>query len=99
MPRKKAKIPLLAILFSLIVFFSGTVLLFVNRNNSDYITAYSYNSNDVVCVEEDNQLTIIDVSSHLRASNYASSMSVYLGYGEISRYVILLPTATNIRFI
>lgn len=89
LPRKKAKIPLLAILFSLIVFFSGTVLLFVNRNNSDYITAYSYNSNDVVCVEEDNQLTIIDVSSHSSASNYASSMSVYLGYGEISRYVIL----------
>ena len=88
LPRKKLKISLYVLAISFVVFSIGTVALFVTRNNNTYITAYSYNKNDVICVEENNELTVIDISNHSKSSVFSRDMSVYLGYGEISKYVI-----------
>lgn len=89
LPRKKLKVVLWVLGISLLVFFSGTVALFIDRNNNDYITAYSYNNNDVICIEEENELTLIDISNHSKSSVFSMDMSRYLGYGEVERYVIL----------
>ena len=73
----------------IVIFIASNIMLFVNRNNNTYITAYSYNHNDAVCIEENNRLTVIDISNHSKSSVFSNDMSKYLGYGEICEYVIL----------
>ncbi|MBQ4510667.1 MAG: ComEC/Rec2 family competence protein [Clostridia bacterium] len=89
LPRKKLKLSLSVMAVCIVIFIASNIMLFVNRNNNTYITAYSYNHNDAVCIEENNSLTVIDISNHSKSSVFSSDMSKYLGYGEISEYVIL----------
>ncbi len=89
LPRKRIKASLYVLAVSLAVFSIATVMLFISRNNNTYISAYSYSKNDVVCIEEENKLTVIDISNHSKSSFFSNDMSKYLGYGEVSQYVIL----------
>lgn len=89
LPRKKLKIAIASVFVGIIVFSVGIVLLHSERKNHIYFTSYSFAGNDVVCVEMDNDLTVIDISNHSLNSVFANDMSCHLGYDEVENYIAL----------
>lgn len=73
----------------MLVFIIGIIALNVDRNKNIYFTAYSLNGNDTVCIEQNNELTVIDISSYSLSMVYPYTMSNYLGYTEVENYIAM----------
>ena len=71
------------------IIFLGSCQLFIERGNSSYVGIYSFTGNDLVFYEENNTLTIVDITKCTKTSASRSrNLASYLGYSEIENYVI-----------
>lgn len=71
------------------IIFAGSAFIYIDRASNTYVGAYNTSMRDFVYIEEQNQLTIIDMSQSTKSTaNRAVELSRHLGYGEIQRYVI-----------
>lgn len=87
--RKRLRLSLIALSAGILIFAFGVGALHIARSNNIYFTSYSYDGNDVICVEKDHKLTVIDISNSSPSCLLANDMSKYLGYGEIDSYIAL----------
>ncbi|MBQ7761856.1 MAG: ComEC/Rec2 family competence protein [Clostridia bacterium] len=87
---KKIRVKLIgAILCGLCFVVAGTAVLFVDRTVNTYVGAYSERTRDLVYFEENNQLSIIDMSpSTTGVANTSTALANHLGYFEIENYII-----------
>ena len=75
--------------FGALIFICGTIYLLFDREANVYAGAYSFNKNDIVFIEDENEITIIDVTKGNAASyQYSTNVASHLGYYEIENYVI-----------
>jgi hypothetical protein len=71
------------------IFVGGTVFLFCEREGNVYVSAHSFGTNDIVCVEDSGDVTVIDITATSRScASYVNSAALTLGYYEIDNYVI-----------
>ncbi|MBQ8546161.1 MAG: ComEC/Rec2 family competence protein [Clostridia bacterium] len=71
------------------VFASGSIINYIQAKNNVYISSYSSRSNDFITIEENNNLTVIDIS---KTTTGVAGTSVglidYLHYSEVENYII-----------
>jgi len=82
-----------------LTFLCGSIFLFCQREYNSYATVFNFGDNDVLCIEDSGEITVIDVtatsiSAASRSSNAASS----LGYYEIDNYVVTDYSSTTSEF-
>lgn len=71
------------------IVFIGSSYLLIERGNNKYVGVYSFTGNDLIFYEENNTLSIIDITkSTISTASYSRNLSSSLGYGEIEEYVI-----------
>ena len=87
--RKKLKIAFMGLCVGVIVLTVGIISSHIAREDNIYITSYSFARNDVICIEKNNDLTVIDISKHSLNTVFANDMSDYLGYSELENYIAL----------
>ena len=87
--KKHIKRSLILLGVGVIILTAGIISTYIDRNRNIYITAFSSNSNDTICIENNNKLTVIDISSYSKALLMPYSMSAHLGYTEVESYVAL----------
>lgn len=87
--RKHVKKLVIASLFGAFIVFIGSSYLFIERGNNRFAGIYSYTNNDLVFYEENNTLSIIDITKSTPTSaSRARSLVSFLGYGEVENYII-----------
>ena len=87
--RKRLKLSFIALAVGVLIFVFGVGALHIARSNNIYFTSYSFEGNDVICIENNHALTMIDISDSSLNCLFANDMSKYLGYGEIDNYVVM----------
>ncbi len=87
--RKRLRLALISLSVGVAIFTVGIITTHITKENYIYFTSYSFAQNDVVCIEQNNDLTVIDISNHSLNSVLANDMSDYLGYGEVENYIAL----------
>ena len=85
--KKRLKYTLSLVCVGVIIFVVGLIVVHTSRNNYIYMTAYSDNQNDTICIERNNALTVIDISDYPQGNVFPYSMSSYLGYSEVECYI------------
>jgi hypothetical protein len=87
------------ILCGLCFIVAGTTVVFVDRGVNSYAGAYSESTRDLVYFEENNQLSIIDMSpSTTGVANTSISLARHLGYFEIESYIVTDLSSTSDEF-
>ena len=87
--RKHIKKLVIISIFGAFIVFAGSSYLFIERGNNSYAGIYSYTNNDLVFYEDNNTLSVIDVTKSTPTSaSRARSLVSFLGYGEIENYII-----------
>ena len=87
--RKRILIAVLGVFIGGVSFFIGSFANYIDRYTGAYVSISSYKENDFIYLENENDLTIIDISStstgNYSALDYAISE---LNYSEIENYII-----------
>ncbi len=87
--RRGIKIVMATLVIGVLVFAIGSMALIIHRANNFYVGAYSHKGNDIVYLENDNKLTMIDITKTSTSSIIKSNgLQAYVGYCEIENYVI-----------
>ncbi len=87
--RKRIKIVMTALIVGILVFALGSASLIIHRVNNFYVGAYSHKENDIVYLENENKLTMIDITKTATSSIIkAKGLQGYVGYCEIENYII-----------
>lgn len=72
-----------------LIFIGGSVYNFIDAKSNTYVSAYSSKSSDFVAIEENNELTIIDISKTTTGvANTSVGVIDYLHYTEVENYII-----------
>ena len=93
--KKQIKYSFIVLGVGIIVLISGIIGVTNYKRNHTLITSYSVIENDVICIERDNSLTVIDISSHSLSHPLPKDMSDYLGYCEVDNYIALTYSHTS----
>lgn len=82
------------------LFILGYGLLIVDRHSDTYVSVYATEYGDVLSVENDNSISVIDISLPTSLSSTDAYNTVnYLGYAEIENYIMLdLSQNSLVRF-
>ncbi len=97
---KKFKLKLIGVLLCGLCFIvAGSTIVFVDRSVNAYVGAYNESTRDLVYFEDNNQLSIIDMSpSTTGVANTSSALANYLGYFEIENYILTDLSSTSDEF-
>ena len=87
--RKRSKITICAVSFSVLFFAFGCLFNYVDKANNVYISAYNYKTSDFVAIESKNELTLIDVSEATTGvANHTIGFVDKLNATEIENYIM-----------
>ena len=76
----------LGVALGVAVFVGGAIFLFCQREVNVYASVHSFANNDIICVEDSGDITVIDISC--TSASYSSTATLNLGYYEIDNYII-----------
>ena len=87
--KKHLKRLVISALAGALIIFIGSTYLFIERGNNSYAGVYSFTGNDLIFYEENNTLSIIDITKcTITSASRSRNLASYLGYGEVENYII-----------
>ena len=81
--------PICVVLCGFFILFSASLVNFIVKRTTSFVSTYSQNENDYILIEGKGRLSVIDVSKSSERNHVPAMLTENLGYTEIENYLLL----------